>query len=121
MAYEDFKNLSRRTTSDKKLLDKAYSIAKNQQYDGYQRGLASLVYNFLIKTASSGAIEREVEQNKELAEKLQRPIIRKFEKRKVHSSFIDKIFGSDLADMQLISRFNKIFRFLLCVIDICSR
>ena len=121
MAYEDFKNLSRRTTSDKKLLDKAYSIAKNQQYDGYQRGLASMVYNFLIKTASSGAIEREVEQNKELAEKLQRPIIRKFEKSRVHSCFIDKIFGSDLADMQLISRFNKIFRFLLCVIDICSR
>ena len=55
---------------------------------------------------------------KELAEELQKPIIRKFEKRKVESSFIYNIWGADLAEMQLISKFNKGFTFLLCVIDI---
>ena len=56
-----------------------------------------------------------------LAEELHKPIIRKFNKRKVHSSFIDNIWGADLADIQLISAFNKAFRFLLCVIDIFSK
>ena len=59
--------------------------------------------------------------NKELAEELDKPIIRKFKKRKLNSSFIDNIWGTDLADMQLISNFNKEFRFLLCVIDIYSK
>ena len=54
-------------------------------------------------------------------EELHKPIIRKFNKRKVHSSFIDNIWGEDLADMQLISKFNKRFRFLLCVINICNK
>ena len=44
-----------------------------------------------------------------------------FNKRKVHSSFINNIWGADLADIQLISRFSKGFRFLLCVIDIYSK
>ena len=56
--------------------------------------------------------------NKELAEELHKPIIRKFKKRKVHSSFIHNICGTDLADLQLISKFNKGFRFLLQVIAI---
>ena len=59
--------------------------------------------------------------NKELLEELHTPVIRKFEKRNVHSSFIDSIWGADLADMQLISKFKKGFRFLLCVIDIYSK
>ena len=46
MAYGDFKDLARRTTSDKVLRDKAFNIAKNVKYDGYQKGLASMVYNF---------------------------------------------------------------------------
>ena len=49
MAYADFKNLARRTASDKVLRDKAFNIAKNIKYDGYQRSLASMVYNILIK------------------------------------------------------------------------
>ena len=49
--------------------------------------------------------------NKELAEELHKPTIRKFEKRKVHSSFIDNIWGANLTDMQLLSKFNKVFRF----------
>ena len=59
--------------------------------------------------------------NKELAEGIHKPNIRKFNKRKAYSSFIDNIWGADLADMQLISKFNKEFRFLLCVIDIYSK
>ena len=59
--------------------------------------------------------------NQELAEELHKPIIRKFKKQKVHSPFIDSIWGSDLAVMQLISKFNKGIHFLLCVIDIFSK
>ena len=64
---------------------------------------------FFNKESSGGDINKEIMQNKEL----EKPIIRKFEKRKVHSSFIDNIWGVDIADMQLISKFNKGFRFLL--------
>ena len=55
--------------------------------------------------------ENEIIANKELAEELQKPIIRKFNKIKVHSPFIDNIWGTDLADMQLISKINKRFKF----------
>ena len=58
---------------------------------------------------------------KELAEKLHKPIIKKFENRKVQSPFIENIWGADLADMQLISKFNKGISFLLCVVDIFSK
>ena len=47
-----------------------------------------------------------------------KPIIRKLKKRKVYSSLINNIWGADLADMQLIGKFNRGFRFLLCVVDI---
>ena len=66
-------------------------------------------------------LKNENMSNKELAEKLHQPIIRKFRKRKVHSSFIDNIWGADVAEMQLICKFNKGTRFLLCVIDILSK
>ena len=49
MAYGDFKDLNRRTAVDNVFRDKAFNIAKNPKYVGYQRGLASVVYNFLIK------------------------------------------------------------------------
>ena len=52
--------------------------------------------------------------NKELAEELHKPIYKKFKKRKVHLSFIDNIWATDLADMQLISKFNKAIRFVMC-------
>ena len=52
---------------------------------------------------------------------MHKPIIGKFSKRKVHSTFIDNIWGADLADMIFINKFNKGFRLLLCVIDICSQ
>ena len=54
-------------------------------------------------------------------EELHEPVIRKFDRRKVQSPFTDNIWGVDLADMQIISKFNKGFRFLLCVIYIYSK
>ena len=98
--------------------DKELNIVKNLKYDGYQGGLASMVYKCFDKKASSRAIKNEIMSNKELAEELYKPVIRKFKKRKVYSSFIDNIWGTDLADMQVISKFDKGIRFLLCVIDI---
>ena len=59
--------------------------------------------------------------NKELAEELHKSVIRKLKKQKVYSSFMDNIWGADLADMQLISKFNKGIHFLLCVIYIFSK
>ena len=77
--------------------------------------------NVLIKKTSGSSVRNEKNSNKQLAEESQKTIIRKFNKRKVHSPFIDNIWGADLADMQLISKFNKIFRFLLCITDIYSK
>ena len=71
------------------------------------------------KSASCGDVRKEKMSNQELPKELQKPIIRKFKKRKVHSSFTDKISGADLADIQLINKFSKGIRFL-CVIDIFS-
>ena len=64
---------------------------------------------------------KSIPQNEQLAEELHIPIIKKFKKRKVYSAFKDNIWGADLGDMQLIRKFNKEFRFLLCVIDIFSK
>ena len=121
MAYGDFKDLTGRTASHKILRDQAFNIAKNPKYDRYQRGLASMVYKLFDKKNSESGIKDEIMSNNELAEELHTPIIRKFKKTKVHSSFIDNIWGADLADMQLIRKFNKGIRFLLCVIDIFSK
>ena len=108
MAYGDFKDLAKRTAADKVLRDKAFNIAKDPKYDRYQRGLVSM----------ERALDLAMQQ---LAEELHKPIIRNFKKRKVYSTFIDNIWGADLADMQLISKFNKGFRFLLCAIDVFSK
>ena len=59
--------------------------------------------------------------DQQLAEELQKQIIRKFTKREGYSFYIDNIRGANLVDMQLISKFNKRIRFLLCVIDIFSK
>ena len=121
MAYGDFKDLKRRTASDKILRDKAFNIAKNPKYDGYQRGLASMVYAFFDKKSTGSGVNIPLEFNEQLAKELHKPIIRKFKTRKVYCGFKDNIWGADLADIQLISKFNKRFRFLFCVIDIFSK
>ena len=91
MAYGDFKDLIRRTASDKLLRDKAFNIAKNPKYDGYQRGLASMVYRFFDKKTVTGvttlanksAVKNKNMSNKELAEELHKLITRKFKRRKL--------------------------------------
>ena len=99
MAYGDFKDLARRTASDKVLRDKAFDIAKSPKYDGYQRGLASTVYNFFDemsaslsdKFVSGSGVNVSSEINEQLAEELHKPIIRTFLKRTVYSRFKDNI------------------------------
>ena len=77
MAYGDFKDLARRTVSDKVLRDKAFDIAKNPKYDGHQRGLASMVYMFFDKKSAllsdksisgGGVANNEIKQSLQLAE-----------------------------------------------------
>ena len=129
MVYGDFKDLAKRTAADKVLRDKAFNIAKNPKYDGYQRGLASMVYKFFDKktkgsgvtTLANKSAMKYTPQNEQLADELHKPTIRKFLKSKVYSAFRDNIWAADLADMQLISKFNKGFRYLFCVIDIYSK
>ena len=73
------------------------------------------------KKSKGSGVNIPLEFNEQLAKELHKPIIRKFKKRIVYSGFKDNIWGADLADMELINKFNKGFRFLLCVIDIVSR
>ena len=90
--YGDFKDLKRRTQSDKVLKDKAFKIASNPKYEGYQRGLASMVYKFFDKKSKGAGIKNKIKENQQLANKLHQTIIRKFKKRKVYSSFKDNIW-----------------------------
>ena len=114
-AYSDSKDLTKRTAADKILRNRAFNIAKDPKYDGYQRGLASMVYTFFDKKSKGSYVvnTKLTPQNQQLAEELHKPIIKNFEKRKVHAAFKDNIWGTDLADMQLLSKYNKgIFIFL---------
>ena len=116
MAYGKSKDLVKKTQSDKVLRDKEFKIAINPKYDGNQRGLASMVYEFFDKNSSGSGITHEF--NYQLASELHKPANKKFKKRKVYSSFKDNIWGVDLADMQPLSKFKK---GLLCAIDLFSK
>ena len=107
LAYGDFKDL-KRTASDKMLRDKAFNITKNPKYDGYQRGLASMVYKVLDKKSTGGGVNTPLEFHEQLAKELHKPIIRKLKKIKVYSRFRDNIWRVDLDDMQLISKYGLI-------------
>ena len=131
-AYADHKDLITRTEADKVLRDKAYDIASNPEYDGYQTGLASMVYKFFNEnspaelTAKPSSLARTGSGFKKpsssiLADELHQSIIRKFNKTKVYSQFKDNIWGVDLADMQSLSRKNKGIKYLLCAIDLFSK
>ena len=107
-AYAKYKDVKNRLTSDQKLRNSEYDIASNPEYDGYQRGLASMVYKFfdskvapLDKKTVSG---EGIKNNKILGEELQKPVIKKFNNRKVYSQFRDNIWGVDLAEMQSLSK-----------------
>ena len=113
-AYADHKDLINRTEADKVLRNKAYDIASNPKYDGYQVGLASMVYKFFDKKSTGSGIA----SSSILADERHKPIIRKFNKRKVYSQFKDNIWGVDLADMQSLTRKDEGIKYLLCVIDL---
>ena len=125
MAYGKSKDWTKRTQSDKVLNDKAFKIASDSKYDGYQRGLAPMVHKFfdkksaLLNKSSGSGITNE--PNYQLANELGKPVIRKFNKRKVYSSFGDNIWGVDLADMQLLSKYSKGNKYLLCEIDLLTK
>ena len=109
-ASADHKDLINRTEADKVLRDKAYDIASNPKYDGYQRGLVSMVYKFFDKKSMGSGFKKlknMAPNSSILADERHKPIIRKFNKRKVYSQFKDNIWGVDLADMQSLSRKNK--------------
>ena len=80
-----------------------------------------MVYNFFDKKLTCSGVNIPLKFNKQLDEELHKPIIRNLKKRTVYSGFRDNIWGADLADVQLISKFNKGFRFLLCIIDVLSK
>ena len=116
-AYADHKDLINRTKSDKVLRDKAYDIASNPEYDGYLRGFASMVDKFFDKKATADPSAKHVvgsgvkklkdtakpssleRSSSILADELHKPVIKKFNKRKVYSQIKDNIWGVDLADM----------------------
>ena len=105
-AYAEHKDLINRTKSDKVFRDKAYDIASNPEYDGYQRGLASMVNKFFDKKSMGSGIKKDTTKSSYLilADELHKPVIKKFNKRKVYSQFKDNIWGVDLADMQSLSK-----------------
>ena len=75
MAYGDFKDIARRAASDKVFINKAFNIATNPKYDGYQRGPASMIYKFFDKKSKGSGVNIEVKHNEQLAEELHKPII----------------------------------------------
>ena len=111
MAYGDFKDLPRRTASDKASRNKPFNIAKKPEYDGSQCGLASVVFKFLDKMLEGGAVTQDILSNqrhfglamRQLVNELHKPFIKKFEKRKVYSSFKTNTWCAALVDMQLVN------------------
>ena len=89
--YADHKDLINRTEADKVLRGKAHDIASNPEYDGYQRGLASMVYKFFDKKSTRSGFKKLKNSSSILADELHEPIIRKLAKRKVYSQFKDNI------------------------------
>ena len=90
MAYGKSKDLAKKTQSDKVLRDKAFKIASDPKNDGYQRGLATMVYKFFDETSKGSGITNEF--NYQLANKLHKPVIKKFKKEKcIH--FLKVIHG----------------------------
>ena len=120
-------SLARRTASDTILRDKAFNIARNPKYGVYQRELAPMAYKFFDKDSTGSHVNTPADKSafnnerpldlatQKLAEELHKPIIRKLKKKTVYPGFKDNIWGADLADMQLITKFSKGFR-LFCAL-----
>ena len=114
MAYGKSKDLAKRTKSNKVLKNKTFEIASDPKCDGYQRGLASMVHKFFDKKSSGSGVATI--PNYLFANELHRQIIRRFNRRKVYSSFRDKISDVGLADTQTLSKYNRGIRsvFIVC-------
>ena len=119
MVFAKSKDLAKRTQSDKVLRDKALKIASNPKHDGYQKGLALMVYKFINKKSSESDVDAE--PNYQLANELHRQIIRRFKRSNVYSSFRDNVWGVDLADMQSLSKNNKGIKYLLSAIHLLCK
>ena len=122
-AYAKYKDRANRRQYDIALKNKALKIATDPRVNGYQRGLASTVYKFFNERTKESGIKNEgnLLVHSQLAGELHKPIIKNFKRRNACSSLKDNIWGVDLADMPLISKYNKGIRYLLCVIDLFSR
>ena len=116
MDYGKWKDLAKRNQSDKVLRDKAFEIASDPKYDGYQTGLASMVYKFSL-------VEVVLLMNQIISWQINfiNQLFENSKKRKAYSSFRENIWGADLADMQLLSKYNKGNKYLLCPIDLFSK
>ena len=79
-----------------------------------------MVQKFFDEKSSGGRVKYENISNKELAEKLHKPVLKKSKKRKAQSPFLDNIWGIDLADMQLIRKFNEgiLFYYVLLIFSV---
>ena len=91
MVYGKYKDLTKRTQSDKVLRDKAFEIASNPKYDGYQRGLASMVYTCFSKKSAKGSGINSI-SNQQFADEFHKPIIRKFIKEERFINHLKTIF-----------------------------
>ena len=123
-AYADNKDLINGTKADKVLKDNAYNIASNPKYDGYQRGLASIVYKFFDKKSTGSGTAKSTTEPTSLehivkdsslilVDELHKPVIKTLNKSKVYSQFKDNIWAVDLADMQSLSAKNKGIKYLV--------
>ena len=115
-AHSNSKDFTKRTISDKILKDRAFEIARNCGYDGYQQALASMVYKFFGKKAGSGIIV-----NEQLVKELHKAIIKKFKRRKVCAKFKDNILAPDLVEIGSFFYKNKKVKYLSYVIDVFTK
>ena len=127
MAYGKWKDFAKKTQWDKVVKDKAFKIANDPKYDGYQRRLVSMAYKIFDKKSSGRGVDTSLENksattpNYQLENELHRQIIQIFKRRKIYLSFRENIWGADLADMPSLSKYNKGIKYLLCVIDFFSK
>ena len=117
--------MAKRTELDILLKDKASKISSSPNCDGYRRGLASMVYKLFDKNSKGSGIAMPANKstiksmpNQQFPNELHKPVIRK---RRVYSSFKNNIWDVGLADMQLISKYDKGIRYLLRAIDRFSK
>ena len=116
-AYYDGEDLAKKTTSDNILIERAYEVAGNHNFDEYQKELASMsISKFLGKKKGLG-----ISVNEQLAKDLHKPIITKFKRIKVYARFKGNIWAAELAAMESLSTKNHSVKHLLCVIDVSTK